>query len=402
MNFRHLEESYHARLFFFFSVYLFQGLPGGYALTALALYYTEKGVTPEALGTFATIIGVPWAFKFLWGPFLDSIPNWRLGRRRVPIFLLFVGCCGALWLLVLIEEPVSQIGLVGKVFCLHALFASVLDVVVDALAIEVLPEEERGRASAAMMVGRFAGNAFGSAALAWVLAHLGYLQSIFLLAGLSSVLCLSPLFFLESTRRSEKVSNPMAVLRKTLQALAKRESLKIAMVVASVDVTISLARRLMEYAFIHDHGWTAENLSILKGVGGATLALVVVTGIGFLSDRIGPKKTTAGTIAVFILTYSTMLLLFSEWGSQVVGVGYNFMDLALRPAFQCAMMPLLMDICEPDVEGSQYATYSGLFNLADITGAHLFGKLTAPLGVFWVLALCVASLAATLFAFLRK
>ena len=89
---RRLEESYIGRLIFFFTVYLFQGLPNGYALTALALYYTEHGVALESLGSYASVIGVPWAFKFLWGPLLDSLPNLRFGRRRLPIVVLFF-CC---------------------------------------------------------------------------------------------------------------------------------------------------------------------------------------------------------------------------------------------------------------------------------------------------------------------
>lgn len=365
--------SFPNRLLFFAGIYLFQGLPGGYALTALTLHYAEKGISAEAIGDMAAIIGIPWIFKFLWGPFLDSLPANPIGRRRLPILLFSAGCVASLWALLSVQEPLRQITLVGQIFAVHALFASLLDVVVDALAIEVVPREEQGRVSAAMMVGRFLGTAVGSAGLAVVLTRQGYAASIGILALSCTLLLAVPLFFKEETQRSEGAATPVAVLGKTLKALTKPRGVRVALMVALVDTLVSLARRVLEYAFVAEHGWRAEQLSLLKGVTGGLLALTIVVAIGWLCDRVGPEKVTTGTIVITAGTYLVMSLLVSLWGSYLVGVSYNLLDLALRPAFQCAMTPLLMRVCDPEVEGSQYATYSGLFNLADVVGAKLFG-----------------------------
>ncbi len=63
-----LNESSRLRSFTFFYLYVMQGIPSGFALTAIANYLTGKGVAPNVVGSFVAIVGIPWILQFVWGP----------------------------------------------------------------------------------------------------------------------------------------------------------------------------------------------------------------------------------------------------------------------------------------------------------------------------------------------
>lgn len=55
-----LNESAYLRYFTFFYLYVMQGIPAGFALTALANYLIGKNIAPERVGTFIAVVGLPW------------------------------------------------------------------------------------------------------------------------------------------------------------------------------------------------------------------------------------------------------------------------------------------------------------------------------------------------------
>src|SRR5690348_11702052 len=148
-----LKESATLRYFTFFYLYAMQGVPAGFALTAIANYLIGKGASAPAVGAFDAIIGVPWIIQFIWGPIIDRYQFSRMGHRKHWILcsqvLAFTTSLG----LLLIDDPVAQLSAVGAIFCVHSVFASVQDASVDATAISIVPVTEQGRANAFMRAG---------------------------------------------------------------------------------------------------------------------------------------------------------------------------------------------------------------------------------------------------------
>ena len=62
-----LSESAYLRYFTFFYLYVMQGIPAGFALTALSNYLVGKNVPSEKVGTFIAVVGLPWILQFVWG-----------------------------------------------------------------------------------------------------------------------------------------------------------------------------------------------------------------------------------------------------------------------------------------------------------------------------------------------
>lgn len=117
------------------------GLPYALLLGTLYAWLGETGVDLETMGVFS-LIGLAYAFKFLWSPLVDQgrLPLlWRMGRRRswlVPIQALV----GASLIAMSAMNPETSIGLFSLLAGLCAFASATQDIVIDAWRVEVADE----------------------------------------------------------------------------------------------------------------------------------------------------------------------------------------------------------------------------------------------------------------------
>ncbi len=91
------------RLTTFFLLYVTEGIPLGFTATAIATQMRRQGLGPAAIGMFVGSLYLPWAFKWLVGPFVDTFSSDRFGRRRLWILLTQLGMAATL----LVAMPVD-------------------------------------------------------------------------------------------------------------------------------------------------------------------------------------------------------------------------------------------------------------------------------------------------------
>src|SRR5438309_11309920 len=75
------------RLAAFFFLYVTEGIPLGFAATAVATQLRRQGVGPAEIGAFVASFYLPWAFKWAFGPFVDVFRSRHFGHRRGWILL---------------------------------------------------------------------------------------------------------------------------------------------------------------------------------------------------------------------------------------------------------------------------------------------------------------------------
>ena len=66
----------------FFFLYVTEGLPLGFTATAVATQMRRQGLGPKEIGIFVGTLYLPWAWKWVMGPFVDLFYSAALGRRR--------------------------------------------------------------------------------------------------------------------------------------------------------------------------------------------------------------------------------------------------------------------------------------------------------------------------------
>ena len=117
------------------------GLPNVLLLGSLYAWLGEAGVNLETMGVFS-LIGLAYAFKFLWSPVVDRVrlPGlWRLGRRRswlIPIQALV----GVVLIVLSRLDPHAALGWFSLLAGLAAFAAATQDVAIDAWRVEVADE----------------------------------------------------------------------------------------------------------------------------------------------------------------------------------------------------------------------------------------------------------------------
>ena len=124
-------------------LYVAQGIPYGFVTVTLAAYLAERGFDAGAIGALAAAGTLPWTFKWVWGPMIDRFGIPSMGRRRPWILLAQTGMILSILAMALIPSITDHLALLGWMIFVHNIFNSLQDVSVDALAVDLLREEER-------------------------------------------------------------------------------------------------------------------------------------------------------------------------------------------------------------------------------------------------------------------
>ena len=387
-----LSESRPMRYGVFFYLYLMQGVPAGFALTALANHLAGRGTDPRAIGAFVAAVGTPWVLQFVWGPVIDRYQRSPMGRRRPWVLGSQLLACLASLGLLRVADPATQLGALTAAFMVHSVFASVQDASVDALAIGVIPPDERGRTNAFMRAGMLVGTGVGAAALAYLLRDSGFRTAALAQTGFLALLTALTLLvrerptdaLLPRVRPGGSGGDPGeevapippawgAVYLQLVRGVLDRANLRLFGSILAVYLCASVFIRSLSIHLVQRVGWDDTELSVLTGTWGMLVAGVAVVVAGALSDRLGGRRLLVGVmllIGTYLLAFN---LLAPLWATGSVARNGLILWYTIDPAFSIAAMPVLMALCRPGVEGSQFTTYMALVNLSDVVGSALAG-----------------------------
>jgi PAT family beta-lactamase induction signal transducer AmpG len=206
------------------------GLPYALLLGTLYAWLGETGVDLETMGVFS-LIGLAYAFKFLWSPLVDRgrVPGfWRLGRRRswlVPIQALV----GLVLIALSAMDPAKSIGLFSLLAGIAAFASATQDIVIDAWRVEVADEAAPLEVlSSVYQLGyRLAALAGGALALVTA-ARIGW-PAVYFGFGLFMLLVMAASWFAPDTSWDETLEGEAALAG---QSLSRRVQIRALAVVA--------------------------------------------------------------------------------------------------------------------------------------------------------------------------
>lgn len=131
------------------------GAPFLLTLSVLTYWMASVKVDLTTIGLFS-LVGTPYAFKFVWAPLIDrvSLPvldAW-LGRRRGWMLVSQVGLLLSVLILAW-SDPIASPWWTAGAAVLVAFWSATQDIVIDAYRIELLNDEEQGAGSATTQLG---------------------------------------------------------------------------------------------------------------------------------------------------------------------------------------------------------------------------------------------------------
>ncbi len=383
-----LSESSRLRYFTFFYLYIMQGIPAGFALTAIANYLIGKNVSPEKVGSFIAVVGLPWILQFVWGPLIDRFQFSSMGNRKHWIIFSQWAAIATTCGLFLIKEPERNLSLMSAIFFIHSIFASIQVASVDAMAITIAPANERGKMNGFMRGGFLLGIAFSSTFFSILLHSYSFKTAAF--AQTATLLAFSAIFFFtkidshntllpafgntgEAEDIAEKDPPFKTVFKNIYNGITSEKSLHYFALIAIVYFCSSVYIRSYTYHLINVLKWPDKQVSLLQGGWGSIITFMAIIIAGNISDKIGAKHLQVKVmwaVCLFLLVINiTHRLWYHQYYSGLALMLWNLAD----PLLSVAIFPILMGLCLKKVEGSQFTTYLALINLCDVMGSYVTG-----------------------------
>ncbi len=178
-------------------LYTAQGLPSGFTGVVYPAYLYVSGFGPAEVATMWAVIALPWTFKFLYGPIVDSVQAPSYGLRRPWILFAQTGMVVTLGVLLFIPDLAASIETVTLILFVHNLFSSLQDVSVDALAVDILQPDEVAKANGFMFAAKRVGIIASGAGLGSLVAQFGIKSAILIQLPLLLIIMALPLFLRE-------------------------------------------------------------------------------------------------------------------------------------------------------------------------------------------------------------
>jgi PAT family beta-lactamase induction signal transducer AmpG len=410
------------RLFFFGILYFAQGVPWGFISVTLALYLTAEGMGEEALGRVLALSYLPWGFKPLFGPLADGLNLGWLGRRRPWIVAAELGMGVTLLALAGVDPKTAMPLFLGLLFA-HNLFAAAQDVGVDALAVEILEEKERGAANSVMWAAKYAGVAVGGAGFSAIGKALGWRWLFLFMAVLILVIALLPAMVRESPRRipvppsgrGRKLGGvdhvihgiallalPAAffvfsrygwvlalwyvvaiglftaiartcvpdatpirnqVITETIRSFGLRSTFIGLGLVLVAQAGSGLSAPMMVPFMKNQLGYSDAEIGMVSGLFSSVIHIFGALAGGFISDRIGRRKAIALFTLATAASYAVFAVLGSFWHDRAFVYGFILCSSLAEGMLTSTYLSLCMDLSNPAVGGTQFTTYMAFSNL---------------------------------------
>jgi len=384
-----LSESRYLRFFSFTILYVAQGLPFGLVTVALPAFLLERGATPAAVGGFVGAAMLPWTFKWLAGPMMERFTYLAMGRRRPWVLVAQLGL--ALTGLAFAFFPGALddlVALTALCFVLNC-FGATQDVAVDGMAMDVLPEDEHGRANAFMGFGQVAGLSGSAAISAFVLQSFGLPGiSVMLVAGFGLILLWAVLV---RERAGEKVL-PWTAGRATERSLRLRAPSWSAIAVDLVKVLFLPASLLLicvsSLFRFSDALWIQVGQTVVVrelGIAStdysswisATSLIAALAGIalGFYIDRFGVKRFYLAALLAYGLLATAVGFSAFAWESSLFLMTVSSLQAFVYQGVFVSFIAIHMKLCGTRVAATQFAIYMGVVNFARSLGATAIGGL---------------------------
>ena len=365
--------------------YFAQGIPMGLLHIALPAWLAVEGVSASQIAAFLGVIMLPWAFKLLVGPLMDHFEYLPMGKRRPWVLGAQLGMVFSLLALVLIDDPVGQIGLLTAIgFVINAFTAS-QDVAVDGMAIDLVPLEEEGRLNAFMSFGKTIGWALTSALTGTMLVVYG-MPATAIVCSLFAAAIFVYLFMVRE-RHSERLfpwtageaspkNEPPPAFRQVFSDLNhilwSRASIIIMIIMFFDGIVGGYGRALMPIAAIQVFGFTTpqwSDLNAIMGIVGAVIAL----GLGPFIDRFGAKSIMGLTIFLTGLHAFTLAGTQEMWSNDTYVLVMMSLWILLLPVIMVCALALAMSICSHAESATQFAIYMSVSNLGATAGSFFYG-----------------------------
>ncbi|MCG3777836.1 MAG: hypothetical protein JW388_0531 [Nitrospira sp.] len=361
------------------------GLPLALTAGTLQAWLTVVGLDLKTIGIF-TLVGLPYALKFLWAPLMDRVvPPW-LGRRRGWMLVMQLGTAIGLAAMA-VTGPGDRPEILGLLALVVAFFSASLDIVFDAYRTDLLVRPERGFGAAVWVNGYRGALLLASAGALLLASHIGWPNTYLLLAALMAT---GVVTILLSPEPSEPCAPPTSLadaVRGPLRELFSRPRvLGLLALIVFYKLGDAVAAALQTAFLIGGLGFSVSEVGYVKGLGLAATLIGALAG-GVAMAKIGMVRSLL--IFGLLQAVSNLGFMWLAW----MGKSYAAMTTSILienvtgGMGTAAFVALIMSLCDHRYTATQFAVLSSLEALGRVFAGRPSADLVELVGwtqfFFW-------------------
>lgn len=370
-----LAERRELRLFTLCALYVAQGIPWGFMATTIPAYLGAHGMDPAAIGKALAMTTLPYAFKWVWGPIIDSFTIPRFGRRRPWIVFAQLMMALTVGAMILIPDLTLDLKLLAWMILIHTVFNALQDVAVDGLAVDLLRDDERGKANGLMYACKYGGGAVGGVGMAKVIGWSSLETALIIQTSILLAIMLVPLLVRERSGPPEERPRFTVVLRSLAEVFSIRSAFLMAALMLSIHLALGVLTANAYALFTQELNWTAEDYSEVTGGWGLLAGLCGSIIGGALADVLGRRRLIAMASIAMGLGWLAFGLLEAQWENHEFVYTLAMFETACTSMMVVGLFALCMDVAYPPIGASQFTAYMSLSNFSTTLGFLLTAEL---------------------------
>ena len=386
---RILAESKSLRLSTVFVLYIAQGVPLGLFWFAIPAWMAANGANAPDVGYVLGLTALPWTLKLVNGFIMDRYTFLAMGRRRIWIIgaqlamiVLLVSCA-------VIGPGATDISLLGFAGFVVNMATTFQDVAVDGMAVDIVEEGERARASGMMFGGQAIGIAAATAFSGIAIARLGPSAAYLLSAGIIGVITLHMLLIREragerlvpwsaggvhSRNRDIHVGAWWPILRSTIVSMVRPVSLLWLPVLLVRGFHYGMFTAVTPLIGTGNVGWSELQVTGVTGTAQLVAGVLGLTVGGWLGDAFGAKRATIAMFAALMVVSAAMWFGAANWGDPAYFAAFVYAWYGLDVLITVVALPISMRLCDPRVAATQFTLYMATSNFGISIAALVLGS----------------------------
>lgn len=356
-----LLSSKNGRIFLVTALYLTEGAPIGFIWWAMPTLLRRENVAIDSITSLIAILILPWIFKFIWAPLIDSLRNEKRGYK----FWIFISqsLMGLALLPLIFIPPQDNFFIWGIFLFIHSFAAATQDVSIDAMVINIIAKNERGKLNGFMNAGMLIGRSIfggGTLIIAYALG-LNYMLILLTAIILSTMLLL---LWVKEPSSISKSNGQFKIFTQNFSLSFREKNTWLAILFALTSAAAFEAAGGLAGPFLTDLNINQETIGIFFAV--PVVIAMFIGGLigGYVSDKMNRKKAVGVFLTGFVAAV-IFISIFNYVNSSVAATGffsgftvmYFFVGL-----FTASSYALFMDLTNPKIGGTQFSTYMAATN----------------------------------------